>query len=594
MNDLSFCKFNFQPSQRKVIWEVTNQCNYSCEYCIFSSTGRKPRGELSFEQICSVLSELKQLGFNYIKFTGGEPFMREDFINILKTAKNLDFKFDISTNASFITEQISQELCLLNLNFIHVSLDGYDIKSHDGIRGKKSFDKTLHGLKILLKHNKNIRIGSVIHAGNENYLQNMVDLVNELKAKEIIFSIMVPAGRMDKNSPRVCTKTPEELISNIDNLQTSYTKVNHNLHANIHPVTFGKSSKSCPGGTDFLFIDSIGIVSPCTWVSENHPQFHTLSLHNHSLQNILNTSMYRQFTDITKKLQGLCVADYYQDNHYFNKIYSFATENVSYLYQLPDTQNQHALTVTGSGDQAIMLAQRNFKNITCIDSNYLAKYYAELKITMMKHFTFKDFLSFFKNQEKTFNYQTYKKISRVLSPETEKFWNQQYIKFDYNGIKIRNSNLFNLKHDDWENKENNVPYLVSEDLYCELQKKLQDVLFNFIIEDFLDYKTDIKFDIILLSNIADYSHKIFKDDYMKHFKTEFVEKSLGLLSKKGTVMFAYIYDYENLGTSSIRNKINVSFIRKMYFKEFNYEEKIISSAIQNFSHDVICYIQNSY
>lgn len=593
MNDLSFCKFNFQISQRKVIWEVTNQCNYSCEYCIFSSTGRKPRGELSFEQILNVLQQLKQEGFNYIKFTGGEPFMREDFVNILKQARHLGFTFDISTNASFVTEEISKQLSLLNLNFIHVSLDGFDSISHEIVRGKKSFDKTINGLKILLKYNSNIRIGSVIHANNENQLQNMVNLVNELKAKEIIFSIMVPAGRMDKNSPNLCTKTAQELVDIIENLESSYTKINHNLYANIKPVNFNKSILPCPGGRDFLFIDSLGIVSPCTWVSENQPQFHILSLHNNSLNEILNSSLYNQFLSKTDKMLGKCFADSYTDTEYFNQIYSFATENVSYIHHLPETNNHHALTITGSGDQAIMLAQRNFKYITCLDSNYLSTFYAELKITALKHFNFNDFIDFFKNNDKTFNYQSYKKISRLLTPETEKFWNQAYIKFNYNGVSIRNSSLFNLKHDTWENKQHNVMYLVSENLYLELQEKLNNTYFNFVVENFLDYQTNLKFDIVLLSNIADYSHKIFKDDYIKDFKNKFLEKSLNLLSPRGVSMFAYIYDYENLGKSSIRNKINVALIRKMYFKEFNYQEKNIASAIQHFSHDVICYAQKT-
>lgn len=591
MNDLSFCKFHFPQDIRKVIWKITNQCNYSCEYCIFSSTGKKPRGELSFDSIVSTLKELKNNGFNYIKFTGGEPFIREDMLDILKEAKCLNFNLDISTNASFIDDKISKEISKLGLNFIHVSLDGHDIISHEAVRGKHSYNKTLNGLNSLIKYNNNIRLGCVIHAKNEYHLPEIVRLANEFKVKEIIFSMMIPIGRMDKNSGSIANQCPEKLISIIESIPSEYTKVNHNLHSDVQPIIFQKSNKICPGGRDFLFIDSIGTVSPCTWVSENNPEFHILSLHNHSLTQILNSHLFLDFKDKAANLSGQCFATSYQSQEYFKKIYSFATENISFIQKLPLQRNNTALTITGSGDQAILLVLQDFKEITCIDSNYLAKFFAELKIVAMKHFSFVEFISFFKNNLETFNYKQFKKISYFLSPETEKFWSQQYINYRYNGLNIRKSDLFNLEYDLWDNKIHNVPYLQSEDVYLEIQSKLQFVHFSFIVENFLTYSTDKKFDLILLSNIADYSHKIFQGDYIKSFKTYFLEKSISLLNDYGLVMFAYIYDFENQGHSYLRNKINLPVIRKMYFSEFSYQELLISSAIQNFQNDVICFIQ---
>lgn len=250
-----------------------------------------------------------------------------------------------------------------------------------------------------------------------------------------------------------------------------------------------------------------------------------------------------------------------------------------------------ALTITGSGDQAILLVHRNFKEITCLDSNYLAKFFSDLKITAMKYFSFSEFIDFFKTGNKTFDYKQFKKISHFLSPETEKFWNQQYINYRYNGLNIRMSHLFNLHYDSWDNKVHNVPYLQSEVLYLDIQSKLKSVKFSFITLNFLDYVSDKKFDLILLSNIADYSHKIFKEDYIKSFKTHFVEQSLSLLNEEGTLMFAYIYDFENQGLSYLRNRMNLPLIRKMYFNEFSYKELLVDSAIQNFKHDVICFIK---
>ena len=160
-------------------------------------------------------TQLKDSGFNYIKFTGGEPFLRDDFLKILQMASSLNFSMDVSTNASLITEDLSYQLSLLHLNFIHVSLDGYDIHSHESVRGKNTFNKTIIGLHNLLKFNKNIRVGTVIHKNNENYLQKIVDFVDIIQVKTIIFSLMKPIGRMHNDTSFIAQQSTENIISNI-------------------------------------------------------------------------------------------------------------------------------------------------------------------------------------------------------------------------------------------------------------------------------------------------------------------------------------------------------------------------------------------
>ncbi len=669
MNELSFCKFHFPEKINKVIWEITNQCNYSCEYCIFSSTGKKPRGELDFAKVSETLIELKKLNFNYIKFTGGEPFLREDFLDILLQAKQLGFQMDISTNASLITENISKQLSSLQINFIHVSLDGYDKESHEYVRGNKTFDKTLSGLNNLLKHNPNIRLGCVIHSKNDSHLQKIADFANHLGVQELIFSLMSPIGRMDKNSLAVSQKSPQELIDSISKITSQHTKVSHNLQSDIRPINqtlqFNKSQSSqiCPGGDRFLFINSIGIISPCTWVSESFPEFHLQSLHHQSLIDILNSQLFKKFNQEKQKYPNQCFASLkninenlkivhvesknnvdiqfnQSDNRFnhqlnafsvplnfpfndeknetnhelnnkltnrFNSIYSFATENISFIDSLPICNKNDALVITGSGDQAIYLAGKGFNHITCIDVNFLSNYFAELKIVAMKHLSFQEFISFFKNNPHSFNYHVYKKLSQHLSFECEQFWNQQYIKHqnvplnisnsgDYSsgynsGYKIRNHSLFNLKYDDWEKKLFNVPYIRSEEKYMNIQNHISSTKFKFITHDFIDVQMNQKYDLILLSNIADYSHKMFEGDYLEEFKNKILKKGLHILYEYGIIMFAYIYDFENMGNSHLRNKINLPHMRKHYFSEFDYQEIKIKSAIPEFSHDVACYMR---
>ena len=72
---------------------------------------------------------------------------------------------------------------------IHVSLDG-NKEEHEAVRGKLTYERTINGLKSLKNSKNKVRIGSVIHAKNENNLENLVKDSINIGANEIIFSIM--------------------------------------------------------------------------------------------------------------------------------------------------------------------------------------------------------------------------------------------------------------------------------------------------------------------------------------------------------------------------------------------------------------------
>ncbi len=82
MNRYPFCAFRIPENGGRVLWEITNTCNYHCCYCIFSSESKIYENELNTNEVKRVIEELKENHFSYIKFTGGEPFTRKDMIEI--------------------------------------------------------------------------------------------------------------------------------------------------------------------------------------------------------------------------------------------------------------------------------------------------------------------------------------------------------------------------------------------------------------------------------------------------------------------------------------------------------------------------------
>ena len=175
--------------------------------------------------------ELKENNFTYIKFTGGEPFTRDDMIEILKYARNLGFDMDISTNGSLITEKIAKELKNMSFPMVHVSLDGENKKSHEYVRGENTFERTLRGIKHLTENrdyavnfiNNNIpqlhayrpKATYLLYVDIKDLNCTAVELVDFLK-KEVKLSV-VPGGHnyfgnQSEGHVRICIATSKGIL----------------------------------------------------------------------------------------------------------------------------------------------------------------------------------------------------------------------------------------------------------------------------------------------------------------------------------------------------------------------------------------------
>ena len=592
---IDFCKFRIPEKGGRVIWEVTNECNYACSYCIFASTGKKPEGELHTEKVFKTLEDLKLNGFSHIKFTGGEPFIRPDMLDILKKAKDLGFFCDISTNASFLNNEIVNELEKLDLEMVHISLDGHNKEIHEAVRGKKSFEPTYQGLSLLFGKKIKVRVGCVIHKFNENYLEDMINFCESLSVNELVFSMMEPVGRLRGKEIGLATKSVNELSKELNGLISKYTlKVSHNLTSNIKSIEEPVSSISCPGGQKFLFINSTGDVSPCTWITERAAQFVMGNLYQNTLSELKQKETYQLFRKSVEQIKGSCPAEHNLPQlntvkfHNKSKVYSFATENLEYLTHI-DLKGKTVLTVGASLDHNIVSKALGAKKVVNFDINENAYYYAKLKCVGLNILSYKEYLDFFMRGDKAFNKHVFSKLQQHLDNDTLLFFQSLYHTYKKGSV-LREEHLFNNLFDNKSEKIFNSYYLRTEEMFNNAKEKMGDNI-NWIMSDILDFNTTEKFDVILLSNIADYSHKMFlSSNHVEKFKSEVVDKFYNYLNENGKIVFAYIFDYHNENNSDKRNMLNNQNYRKSIYKD-NYSEIPIKSAMVGISEDAVCLLE---
>jgi radical SAM protein with 4Fe4S-binding SPASM domain len=132
--------------------EITRRCNLNCQHCFLAAGEADPR-ELSLEEIKHVIGQIKHAGGTSVSFGGGEPLLRDDWLEIVQYALAQGLLVAIGSNGTLIDTAMAKTLSQQPIK-IQISLDGAKADIHDRIRGPGSFQNTLQGINNLIAAGK--------------------------------------------------------------------------------------------------------------------------------------------------------------------------------------------------------------------------------------------------------------------------------------------------------------------------------------------------------------------------------------------------------------------------------------------------------
>lgn len=143
----------------RIYFDLTLKCNLRCKICL-NKSGKPLEDELSLEDSIKVIDGLKNDSIFDIRFSGGEPTLKQGWDKILKRAKESGLTVTLNTNGIY-NEKIIDKLIEIKPDEITVSLDGY--KEHnDYIRGEGNFEKAINSIKLLKSAGCRVTINSAI------------------------------------------------------------------------------------------------------------------------------------------------------------------------------------------------------------------------------------------------------------------------------------------------------------------------------------------------------------------------------------------------------------------------------------------------
>jgi AdoMet-dependent heme synthase len=256
-----------------ISWNTTNQCNMFCDHC-YREAGAKANEELSTEEGKALLDEIKKAGFKIMIFSGEEPFMRPDIIELVTYATQIGLRPVFGTNGTLITPEMAKELKAAGVMGVGISLDSLDIAKHDEFRKLNgAWDGAVQGMKNLKAAGVPFQIHTTVLDWNMHEVEAITDFAVNLGAVAHHFFFLVTTGRaknIEEESLRA--EQYEEILTRIMKKQQN---VDIELKPTCAPqfmriakemgmdLRFGRG---CLAGTHYCIIGPRGKVQPCAYM----------------------------------------------------------------------------------------------------------------------------------------------------------------------------------------------------------------------------------------------------------------------------------------------------------------------------------------
>ncbi len=140
-----------------VIWNLTRRCNLTCKHCYALSADHHYPGELSHEEICTVMDDLKAYGVPVLILSGGEPLLHPQLFEIASRAQGMGFYTALSSNGTMIDAAMADRIAAQHFDYVGVSIDG-SRDTHDRFRRKVgAYDESMAGIRLL--HERGVKTG---------------------------------------------------------------------------------------------------------------------------------------------------------------------------------------------------------------------------------------------------------------------------------------------------------------------------------------------------------------------------------------------------------------------------------------------------
>jgi MoaA/NifB/PqqE/SkfB family radical SAM enzyme/ubiquinone/menaquinone biosynthesis C-methylase UbiE len=240
---------------------VTNGCVFNCWHCY--NAGRQ-LSDLSTGSLQKIVKRLQELGAMVINFTGGEPCLRHDIVEICSSLQD-DSCGILATTGYGFTDEIAKRLRETRVYSVSISLDSADEKEHDRKRGVcGAFKIAISGIERAKKwgfYTYTCAVPSKRLLEEKNF-RNLVELNKNLGVNELQLIEPAPAGKIVSAKLDFGMEEFEKIFRYMGEYNNREDGIAISSFAHMEsPEFFG-----CGAAHSHIYIDGTGEASPCNMI----------------------------------------------------------------------------------------------------------------------------------------------------------------------------------------------------------------------------------------------------------------------------------------------------------------------------------------
>ena len=179
--------------------KVGFQCNNRCLFCV-QGNKRDLYDNRSTEELIKLLEEGRKQA-DYVVFTGGEPALRKDIVEVAKEARRLGYRqIQIQTNGRMLAyKELVASLIEAGVNEFSPAVHGHMADLHDYLTNAKgSFNQTIRGIRNVVSQGGMVITNTVITRSNFRHLPEIARLLVKLGVVQFQFAFVHPVGTVEQ------------------------------------------------------------------------------------------------------------------------------------------------------------------------------------------------------------------------------------------------------------------------------------------------------------------------------------------------------------------------------------------------------------
>lgn len=157
---------------------ITERCQLRCGHC-YMGDRLETGNQMSFEKATQIIGYMHRLGAEFLTFVGGEPTLHNDLPRMVTFAHSIGYRKVMLDTNGLLVDRI-QRIPPHELYYVRISLDGGSEETHDKVRGRGNFSKSIAAIKDLVNSGYTVRITTTLFNFNLHEVPLILQIADEL------------------------------------------------------------------------------------------------------------------------------------------------------------------------------------------------------------------------------------------------------------------------------------------------------------------------------------------------------------------------------------------------------------------------------